>query len=255
MATGLPVLRRYDALNENVDQVRNGGKRLYFLIPPRRWAAELRRIKNLSPETVKHSQSFPSSNRSNAPAQKRWRTILIMFTAKQWLMHPIPKKNSRDFFHKAHAACGICSKTIPHRPGRPAGVFLCTALLDLKIYAGLPLPENVFQILSKNLWHFRGTYVIIRIRNILKGRCNMKIFVCKRFFRVSVHATPILARLFPVKKRKKKGCIVCELLAAVDEKCFSGKEGQLFSANPVPRRKAGYLRFGRVWAKKRHPNQ
>ena len=33
------------------------------------------------------------------------------------------------------------------------------------------------------------------------------------------------------KKEEKKGCIVCELLAAVDEKCFSGKEGQLFSAN------------------------
>ena len=33
------------------------------------------------------------------------------------------------------------------------------------------------------------------------------------------------------KKEKKNGCIVCELLAAVDEKRFSGKEGQLFSAN------------------------
>ena len=33
------------------------------------------------------------------------------------------------------------------------------------------------------------------------------------------------------KKEEKKGCIVCELLAAVDEKRFSGKEGQLFSAN------------------------
>lgn len=33
------------------------------------------------------------------------------------------------------------------------------------------------------------------------------------------------------KKEEKKGCVVCELLAAVDEKRFSGKEGQLFSAN------------------------
>ena len=33
------------------------------------------------------------------------------------------------------------------------------------------------------------------------------------------------------KKEEKKGCVVGELLAAVDEKCFSGKEGQLFSAN------------------------
>lgn len=44
------------------------------------------------------------------------------------------------------------------------------------------------------------------------------------------------------KKEKKNGCIVCELLAAVDEKRFSGKEGQLFSAN-CSTREVDDLRF------------
>lgn len=51
MATGLPVLRRYDALNENVDQVRDGVNG-YIFNSPEEMAAELRRIKNLSPEQL-----------------------------------------------------------------------------------------------------------------------------------------------------------------------------------------------------------
>ena len=51
MATGLPVLRRYDALNENVDQVRDGVSG-YIFNSPEEMAAELRRVKNLSPEQL-----------------------------------------------------------------------------------------------------------------------------------------------------------------------------------------------------------
>ena len=51
MATGLPVLRRYDALNENVDQVRDGVNG-YIFNSPEEMAAELRRVKNLSPEQL-----------------------------------------------------------------------------------------------------------------------------------------------------------------------------------------------------------
>ncbi len=51
MATGLPVLRRYDKLNENVDQIHDGVNGFVFH-NPEEMAVELRRIKNLSPEDL-----------------------------------------------------------------------------------------------------------------------------------------------------------------------------------------------------------
>ena len=69
MATGLPVLRRYDALNENVDQVRNGVNG-YIFDSPEEMAAELRRIKNLSPEQlgILKASVIESVRRSGAEA-------------------------------------------------------------------------------------------------------------------------------------------------------------------------------------------
>lgn len=69
MATGLPVLRRYDALNENVDQVRNGVNG-YIFNSPEEMAAELRRIKNLSPEqlSILKASVIESVKRSGAEA-------------------------------------------------------------------------------------------------------------------------------------------------------------------------------------------
>lgn len=69
MATGLPVLRRYDALNENVDQVRDGVNG-YIFNSPEEMAAELRRIKNLSPEqlSILKASVIESVKRSGAEA-------------------------------------------------------------------------------------------------------------------------------------------------------------------------------------------
>lgn len=69
MATGLPVLRRYDALNENVDQVRNGVNG-YIFNSPEEMAAELRRVKNLSPEqlSILKASVIESVKRSGAEA-------------------------------------------------------------------------------------------------------------------------------------------------------------------------------------------
>lgn len=69
MATGLPVLRRYDALNENVDQVRDGVNGYIFNFPEE-MAAELRRIKNLSPEqlSILKASVIESVKRSGAEA-------------------------------------------------------------------------------------------------------------------------------------------------------------------------------------------
>lgn len=69
MATGLPVLRRYDALNENVDQVRDGVNG-YIFNSPEEMAAELRRIKNLSPEqlSILKTSVIESVKRSGAEA-------------------------------------------------------------------------------------------------------------------------------------------------------------------------------------------
>lgn len=69
MATGLPVLRRYDALNENVDQVRDGING-YIFNSPEEMAAELRRIKNLSPEqlSILKASVIESVKRSGAEA-------------------------------------------------------------------------------------------------------------------------------------------------------------------------------------------
>lgn len=69
MATGLPVLRRYDALNENVDQVRNGVNG-YIFDSPEEMAAQLRRIKNLSPEqlSILKASVIESVRRSGAQA-------------------------------------------------------------------------------------------------------------------------------------------------------------------------------------------
>lgn len=69
MATGLPVLRRYDALNENVDQVRDGVNG-YIFNSPEEMAAELRRVKNLSPEqlSILKASVIESVKRSGAEA-------------------------------------------------------------------------------------------------------------------------------------------------------------------------------------------
>ena len=69
MATGLPVLRRHDALNENVDQVRDGVNG-YIFNSPEEMAAELRRIKNLSPEqlSILKASVIESVKRSGAEA-------------------------------------------------------------------------------------------------------------------------------------------------------------------------------------------
>ena len=69
MATGLPVLRRYDALNEIVDQVRDGVNG-YIFNSPEEMAAELRRIKNLSPEqlSILKASVIESVKRSGAEA-------------------------------------------------------------------------------------------------------------------------------------------------------------------------------------------
>ena len=69
MATGLPVLRRYDALNENADQVRNGVNG-YIFNSPEEMAAELRRVKNLSPEqlSILKASVIESVKRSGAEA-------------------------------------------------------------------------------------------------------------------------------------------------------------------------------------------
>lgn len=69
MATGLPVLRRYDALNENVDQVRDGVNG-YIFNSPEEMAAELRRLKNLSPEqlSILKASVIESVKRSGAEA-------------------------------------------------------------------------------------------------------------------------------------------------------------------------------------------
>ena len=69
MATGLPVLRRYDALNENIDQVRDGVNG-YIFNSPEEMAAELRRIKNLSPEqlSILKASVIESVKRSGAEA-------------------------------------------------------------------------------------------------------------------------------------------------------------------------------------------
>ena len=77
---------------------------------------------------------------------------------------------------------------------------------------------------------FSDAYVIIRIRNNPKGRCNMKYSFVKDFPGIGA-CDAYVGAIVSGKKEKKNGCIVCELLAAVDEKRFSGKEGQLFSAN------------------------
>lgn len=45
------------------------------------------------------------------------------------------------------------------------------------------------------------------------------------------------------KKEKKNGCIVCELLAAVDGKTLQRKRGAAFLSKPVPRGKVDDLRF------------
>lgn len=57
------------------------------------------------------------------------------------------------------------------------------------------------------------------------------------------------------KKEEKKGCVVCELLAAVDEKRFSRKRKASFSRQTCSTKESWLLAFWRVWAKKRHPNQ
>ncbi len=69
MATGLPVLRRYDALNENVDQVQNGVNG-YIFDSPEEMAAELRRVKNLTPEqlSILKASVIESVRRSGAEA-------------------------------------------------------------------------------------------------------------------------------------------------------------------------------------------
>ena len=69
MATGLPVLRRYDALNENGDQVRDGVNG-YIFNSPEEMAAELRRVKNLSPEqlSILKASVIESVKRSGAEA-------------------------------------------------------------------------------------------------------------------------------------------------------------------------------------------
>ena len=69
MATGLPVLRRYDALNENVDQVRDGVNG-YIFNSPEEMAAELRRVKHLSPEqlSILKASVIESVKRSGAEA-------------------------------------------------------------------------------------------------------------------------------------------------------------------------------------------
>ena len=69
MATGLPVLRRYDALNENVDQVRDGVNG-YVFDSPEEMAAQLRRVKNLSPDqlSILKASVIESVKRSGAEA-------------------------------------------------------------------------------------------------------------------------------------------------------------------------------------------
>ena len=54
MATGLPVLRRYDALNENVDQVRDGVNGYIFNSPGRRASPDQKPFAG----AVEHPQSF-----------------------------------------------------------------------------------------------------------------------------------------------------------------------------------------------------
>ncbi len=69
MATGLPVLRRYDALNENVDQVRDGVNG-YVFDSSEEMAAQLRRVKNLSPDqlSILKASVIESVKRSGAEA-------------------------------------------------------------------------------------------------------------------------------------------------------------------------------------------
>lgn len=69
MASGLPVLRRYDALNENVDQIRDGVNG-YIFNSPEEMASELRRVKNLSPEqlSILKASVIESVKRSGAEA-------------------------------------------------------------------------------------------------------------------------------------------------------------------------------------------
>ena len=69
MATGLPVLRRYDALNENVDQVRDGVNG-YVFDSPEEMAAQLRRVKNLSADqlSILKASVIESVKRSGAEA-------------------------------------------------------------------------------------------------------------------------------------------------------------------------------------------
>ncbi|MBQ2792138.1 MAG: glycosyltransferase [Oscillospiraceae bacterium] len=52
MATGLPVLRRYDRLNENIDQIRDGVNGFVF-DSAEEMAAQLRSIKQFSPEKLR----------------------------------------------------------------------------------------------------------------------------------------------------------------------------------------------------------
>lgn len=77
MATGLPVLRRYDALNENVDQVRDGVNG-YIFNSPEEMAAELRRVKNLSPEqlSILKASVIESVKRSGAEALANYTYIV-----------------------------------------------------------------------------------------------------------------------------------------------------------------------------------
>ena len=121
MATGLPVLRRYDALNENVDQVRNGVNG-YIFNSPEEMAAELRRIKNLSPEqlSILKASVIESVKRSGAEALANY---TYNVTAKQWLMHPIPKKNSRDFFTKHMRLAAYAQKQSRTAPAGLPGHF------------------------------------------------------------------------------------------------------------------------------------
>ena len=71
MATGPPVLRRYDALNENVDARYETGENGDIFNSPEEMAAELRRVKNLSPGQLSNllkASVIESVKRSGAEA-------------------------------------------------------------------------------------------------------------------------------------------------------------------------------------------
>lgn len=69
MATGLPVLRLYDALNENRDQVQDGVNGFVFR-DAEEMAAELRRVRNLTPDQLRilKASVIESVKRSGAEA-------------------------------------------------------------------------------------------------------------------------------------------------------------------------------------------